>query len=266
MLRKILVFVEIILVFFAGTLAARFVLKSFGITGSKQAIQSAATTNFDPLSVAVPMIIRWSIVIGLAFIVGWVIARHRLRDYGLTLAQHSVYWHLRAGIVTLAFGFLPVLILFLLRHYLQLKGGPELWNLLENAPRNLNFWLFMLASSIILPPLVEEIFFRGYAQTRFMSVFTPTTAVIIVAILFVLAHIQYFDGTLVGTLMLVLGLWEFIVLGFSRIRTGSLLAPLFAHAILNIPLRLEEQWILAILLSFVVVGMLRTRQRHRVLL
>ncbi|HEY4490358.1 MAG TPA: CPBP family intramembrane glutamic endopeptidase, partial [Acidobacteriota bacterium] len=106
-----------------------------------------------------------------------------------------------------------------------------------------------------------ETFFRGYAQTRFSTVFRPTTAVCIVATLFIMAHIQYFDGSLVSTLMLPLGLWQFIVLGISRIRTGSLVAPIISHAIGNIPLRVQEQWPLAILLTAIVLWTLFTSRR-----
>jgi membrane protease YdiL (CAAX protease family) len=258
-LRKALVLVEIVAVFFAGTFAARFLLKALGITGSKQAINSATTTHFDAASVAVPMIIRWSIVIGLAFLVGWLVARHRPRDYGLTLAGRSLGWQLRAGVVTAAFGFLPVVTLLLLRHYFHLPGGPAIWAMLEKAPRTLEFWLFMLASSIVIPPIVEEIFFRGYAQTRLATAFRPGTAVLTISLLFVMAHVQYFDGSLISTVMLPFGFWQFTVLGLSRLRTGSLVAPMVAHAIGNIPLRPPEQWALAIGLAVVLVWALASR-------
>lgn len=258
-LRRALVLAEIVAVFFAGTFAARFLLKALGIAGSKQAIHSATTTHFDAAAVAVPMAIRWSIVIGLAFLVGGFVARHRPRDYGLTLAGRTLGWHLRMGVVTAAFAFLPVAVLLLLRHHFHLEGGPAIWTVLDEAPRTFDFWLFMLASSIVLPPIVEETFFRGYAQTRLATAFRPGTAILTISLLFVLAHVQYFDGSLISTAMLPLGFWQFTVLGFSRLRTGSLVAPMVSHAIGNIPLRPPELWALAIGLAVVLIWALARR-------
>lgn len=247
------VLVEIVAVFLVATLAARLVLQTLGMVSSKQAIQSAETMNFDAVAVAVPLLIRWSMVIGLAFLTGWFWGGQRLRDYGLTFADRPLRWHLGAGLVTLAYGFLPIVAFLLLRHHWRLSGGPAHWSAIEAAPRHLNFWLFMMASSIVIPPLVEEIFFRGYAQARLATVFRPLTAILTIAVLFVFAHTQYLDGSFVGAAMIVLGIWQFSVLGLARLRTGSLIAPFFAHAIGNIPLRPQEQWPLMIVLTAIIV-------------
>jgi membrane protease YdiL (CAAX protease family) len=251
-LRRIAVFVEIFAVFFGGTFAARFLLKALAITGSKQAIQAGSESNWDAAAVAIPMLIRWSIVIAIAFLVGWLVARHRPRDYGLTLAGRSIGWHVKAALVGLAIGFFPVLLLLLARHYFHLPGGPAIWNALDRAPRTFDFWMFMLASSIVIPPLVEETFFRGYVQTRLCTAFRPLTAIISAALLFALAHVQYLDGSFVGTAALLLGIWQFVILGLMRLRTGSLLAGIIAHALFNIPMRMTEQIVFAIALLSII--------------
>jgi membrane protease YdiL (CAAX protease family) len=252
LLRRAGVFAEIVIVFLAGTFAARFLLKALGIAGSKEAIKASSETTWNAAAVAVPMLIRWSIVIALAFLVGWLLARHRPRDYGFTLAGRGAAWHAKAAVIGLAFGFLPVLLLLLARHQFHLKGGPAIWDALDRAPRTLDFWLFALASSIVIPPLVEETFFRGYMQTRLCTAFRPLTAIISGAVLFALAHVQYFDGTLLGPAFLLLGLWQFIVLGLLRLRTGSLLGPMITHALFNIPMRAAEQTVVAIVLTLIV--------------
>ena len=253
MLKRVLVVIEVVAVFFAGSLGARWLLRQLGIASSKESIQNATATSFDAAAVAIPMSIRWAIVIALAFLVGWLIARHRPRDYGLTFAGKRWSEHVSAGVTVYALGYTPVLILMLLRHYLQLPGGPKVWNTIEAATWNADFWLFMLASSIVLPVLVEETFFRGYAQTRFTDAFGPRVAIIVIAVLFIAAHTQYADGTFVGTSMILSGIWWALLLGFARFRTGSLIAPMLAHSLSNIPLRpMFQIGLLVVLVVFLI--------------
>jgi membrane protease YdiL (CAAX protease family) len=191
-------------------------------------------------------------VIAIAFLVGRAIGKHRLRDYGLTLARRSIGWHVRASALTLAFAFLPGALLLLARDLFEMPGGPPFWNVLDTQPWTMQFWMFILASSTVLPPIVEEIFFRGYAQARLATAFPSATAVTIVAGAFTLAHGQYLDGTLLGTLMVVCLFWEALVWGYARIATGSLLAPMIAHAVANLPMVASVRWALAVVLGSVV--------------
>jgi membrane protease YdiL (CAAX protease family) len=256
MLKRILVIAEVTLVFFAGTFAAIFVRRQAGIAGSKQAIHGASVLDVDAaLAVAIPMALRWTMVIGLAFLAGWLFARHRSGDYGLTLAKRPVRFHLFVGLVTYVFLQTPVQLLVLLRRYLELPGGPPIWNAIENASWNAGFWMFMLASSIVLPVVVEEIFFRGYAQTRLITVFRPLTAILMISVVFILAHTQYLDGTFVGTSRIVTGIWWAALLGVARYRTGSLAAPMLAHALSNTPMRAAFELPMFILLVLAAIAL-----------
>lgn len=262
-MKKTLVLLEVVAIFVAGTLVARVLLRLLDAGGSKQAVIEATAGNYDPAGSAVALIVRWGLVIALAFLAGRVIGAHRLRDYGLSLAGRPIGWHLKSSAVTLAFAFLPAVLLLLARDLFDLPGGPPFWNVLDTQPWTLPFWLFILASSAVIPPIVEEIFFRGYAQARFATAFRSTTAVAIVAGAFTLAHLQYFDGTLLGTLMVVFLFWEALVWGYARIATGSLLAPMIAHAIANVPMITSVRWVLAGALTGIVIWGLRDRARLR---
>ncbi len=146
--------------------------------------------------------------------------------------------HLGVCIVAYALGYTPVLLLLMARRSFHLEGGPPVWNQIDAATRwDLNFWLWMLASSIVLPVLVEETFFRGYVQTRWMTAFRPMTTIVFIAVVFILIHTQYLDGSIIGTAMIVTGFWWAILLGVARWRTGSLIAPMLAHALSTTPLR-----------------------------
>lgn len=262
--RRARIFLEVVVVFLGGTLIARALITGLGIRGSKEVIGQVTTERFDAVGVAIPLAARWTIVLVCAFIAGRWIGRHRLPDYGVTLAGRSAGWHLRAGIVVLAFSAWPALLVMLARSYFGLKGGPAQWDVFDSASWwRWDFWAFMLASSILLPPLFEEAFFRGYALTRMMTVFRPVTAAVIIAVLFMLAHTQYLDGSLIGALMFLSGLWQISLFGLARIETGSLLAPMTAHAIINVPMTpVARAVLLTVLVPVALLGLRRVRRRR----
>ena len=89
---------------------------------------------------------------------------------------------------------------------------------------DLGLWggLFRVA---IVAPLVEESIFRGVILNGFLKNYRPTFAIFYSALLFALFHLnpwQFPAAFLLG-----------LVLGWVRIRTGSLLACMTGHAIHN---------------------------------
>jgi membrane protease YdiL (CAAX protease family) len=85
--------------------------------------------------------------------------------------------------------------------------------------------LFVIAT-VILAPIGEELLFRGILLGWLTEWMTPRTAVIWSAIVFGLGHLYYGLGALLITFF---GL----VLGWARLRTGGLRAPIVLHALLN---------------------------------
>lgn len=78
---------------------------------------------------------------------------------------------------------------------------------------------------VVLAPIVEELIFRGVIFSGFQKNFRPFWAVVLSALLFALFHLNPWQ---LGPTFL-LGL----LLGFIRLRTGSLLAAIFTHALHN---------------------------------
>jgi len=78
---------------------------------------------------------------------------------------------------------------------------------------------------VIVAPLVEELLFRGVIMSGFIKNYSKTGAIIYSALLFALFHLNpwQFPATF------LLG----IILGFVRIRTGSVLACILGHSIHN---------------------------------
>ncbi len=73
--------------------------------------------------------------------------------------------------------------------------------------------------------IAEELFFRGYIQTRLSQRFRPSTAVLITSALFGLLHLDLVHSPLA----FVLGIW----LGTVAERSGSLFPSMTAHVVNN---------------------------------
>lgn len=116
-----------------------------------------------------------------------------------------------------------------------LGQNTEMWALFQRSEWTLEFWLFMAASSFVLVPIVEELFFRGYMLGRLGENFSAGGAVLLCGVLFWVSHGQYLStdpfllahsvSTLVGA----------TILGWLTLRTGSLVPALTAHVAFNIP-------------------------------
>lgn len=92
-------------------------------------------------------------------------------------------------------------------------------------------WL-RLAGGVLLTPLVEEAFFRGYLQPRLIRArVPPLLAVLVSAGLFGLLHGRWFAGALAGT-----------AFGLAALRRGRLADAVAAHAAANATL---AAWALA---------------------
>lgn len=87
-------------------------------------------------------------------------------------------------------------------------------------------WQFqvLLASTVLLSPLAEELCFRGYLRDLLRSVLAPTPALLLNSALFGLIH-----GPTFALPLTLLGL----LFGWLRERYGNLGAPFVAHALHN---------------------------------
>jgi membrane protease YdiL (CAAX protease family) len=84
----------------------------------------------------------------------------------------------------------------------------------------------ILASSVLIAPLCEEIFFRGFLLPGLLHDLSPTWALIVSSLLFAIAHADL--GSFVP--LFAIGL----CLGFLRLRTGSTWASLSLHMLNNL--------------------------------
>jgi membrane protease YdiL (CAAX protease family) len=100
-------------------------------------------------------------------------------------------------------------------------------NLLPGT-RGIPIWtgVALLLVAIAAAPLTEEIAFRGYAMTLLRRRFGPTTALVIASTLFACAHLTQ------GLSAPKLVVYELVGLGlgFTALRTGSLLPAMVVHS------------------------------------
>jgi membrane protease YdiL (CAAX protease family) len=86
--------------------------------------------------------------------------------------------------------------------------------------------LLLLFGTVLLAPIGEELLFRGFLLPRLLVQKGPVWAVGVSAVVFALLHPQY---GLYMPVVLVYG----IVLGWARVRTGGLAAPILLHMTIN---------------------------------
>jgi membrane protease YdiL (CAAX protease family) len=186
-------------------------------------------------SVAGDLVLRYGAILALAFVIGWWHRRRRITDYGVTLAARPVSTHLKWAIVAFAVGGLIPRVLIFSRKYVPALGtGPTHWQLQETW--TWEFWLFMAVSSFLIVPIVEELFARGYAQTRLAEDYGAPTAIVIIAFFFTLAHRQYFRAEIISVGMLLGTMIASLIGGYVRHATGSLLPVVIGHAMGNVPM------------------------------
>lgn len=100
-------------------------------------------------------------------------------------------------------------------------------------------WALVLVVAVILAPLGEELFFRGFAQTAWTRDLGWRGAVIRTAVFFSLVHaisttgVDFSEGLRLAAVATVARLPVSLGLGWVFARTGSIAAPVALHAAFN---------------------------------
>jgi membrane protease YdiL (CAAX protease family) len=113
----------------------------------------------------------------------------------------------------------------------QFRGLHELLR-----PRNALDAVFSVAAIALAPAICEEILFRGVVLPAWLRIAWPSVAVAVSAVFFGLIHVDTVattDGTYRTAYRVPFALAVGLVLGLLRLATGSLVAPILAHAVLN---------------------------------
>jgi membrane protease YdiL (CAAX protease family) len=219
---------------------------------------TASATQSDLLRIAwqllVLLLCQYAGWMGLAFAIGWWYRRRTPAQYGLTMAGKSLGFYLKTGVVLFAVAEIFTMLLSALNTLVpmgeQIAWREALYKLDWTTPA---FWLFMAVGSYGLIPILEELFYRGYIQTRLEEDFGPAVAILATAFLFFLSHSQYYILNAFNIGMIVTGIFSAIAYGYIFYRTRSLLVTIIAHAIVNIPIRGIGLWVEIAAMMIVVI-------------
>jgi membrane protease YdiL (CAAX protease family) len=273
--RKAAALLEVVGVLVMGWAASGNIMSFLGISSLGAGIQSALQTakpDFITLSLdwSKVMCIQYACLLLPAFALGWWRRRLDLRYYGVTTAGQSPWILIVSGLVGFALVAMPFKLLWVARRFIPLGSGPAYWGLLDKSWTP-SFWLFLAVSSFVLTPVLEELLYRGYCQTRLEEEFGGVGAIVIVTLVMTLGHNQYFHlsfldiGTLLSMIPLVLGM------GYMYWRSRSLIPAMIIHALVNLPTRgIYDFLVPAVMLTALIVfrqrwlGMVRDFCRHAV--
>lgn len=264
--RRLTAIFEICGVYMVGQLIAFIFIQLLGIEVLNPIEVLRANPNADLLEMsrmlALILLLQYGGIMIPAFGIGWLHRRRRLADYGFTTGQsmldttrQSILYQLFIGVVLFAVAELPFKLLTALDHLIPLGAKAVTQELAYNMDwSDYKFWIFMAVGSFLLIPIVEELFYRGYVQTRLAEDFDVPAAILITALFFTFSHGQYYLTLSPWTIgALLTGLFSALAWGYVFYRTRSLIATMLAHAIVNFPLRGAADFILPILMIFVVV-------------
>lgn len=245
---RLSVIAEVALVLVGGALAARWLsgALSLPVRADRNAVLFEQATP-DWLLAAkletIQVIVRYSITLGIALGICVWVGRPTRRQAGLSSGGHPV------GRLML-FGALMGVLLGTLGQFGQVAqqlfnigSNTPFWDLMWHSEWTISFWLFMAASSFILIPIVEELFFRAYALGRFREHFSSGGAVLVCALLFWVSHGQYITLDPLLAYYSVLAFVSASVMAWSVIHTGSIIPAVIAHTIVNLPMNLLAMFV-----------------------
>lgn len=155
------------------------------------------------------------------------------RRAGLSRNGQPLAQLLRQGLGLGLFSGFLVSGLFALHALIPLGAGLEAWWTYDETPINGAFWVYVLGTSVLIPPLAEEVMARGYFRVRLVESYGVMAGVVLAALVFGLSHTRYLaaDGMLLLFMLVILvnstG-WTYLAQ-----KTGSIIPSLVAHGLSN---------------------------------
>ena len=237
---KFLSILEVIAVFLVGATLGSLLLELVGLKAwlsQSGSLLYNIPIDFEGLTwrVLVSNFFKYgSIFLLVGMMLNWRKDNGVKRLLGLKQVRGNSWKKLKRILLILAVGGLIPKVLFLCWEQGIIEGGPHHWFIFREAWDG-DFWGYMLVGSIILPPIVEDLFFRGYMHGRLEQSFGPMIAILLTALIFTLFHTQYLKPDLLS-IGLVFSLFiSALVLSYARFATGSIIPGMIAHSLVNIP-------------------------------
>lgn len=234
---RVVAIAEIVAVLIVGNLLAiPFVRLIFSPAAMDQGWTADSQNALELAGVdAVQITLRFGIMLAVGFGLLWWRFRLAPRDVGLTRNNQPLGRLIAVGALLFCVAALPTKLLFLVNEFVYLGPGLPIWDDLERARITFGFVMLMLAGSVVLPPLFEELLVRGYMRVRVARNFGAMGGIVITSALFALAHTQYLRPDALLILVLICLVFAVICWAYVVYRTGSLIPAMVAHALVNLP-------------------------------
>lgn len=184
--------------------------------------------------------IGWFLV---AFPVGWWHRRRGIARYGVTLGGRPLGALLGIGVVLFAVAESWTWLVHLVHSVVPLGHTVPWREAIFTMPWTPAFWVLTAVGSFLVVPPLEELFYRGYVQTRLEEDLGAPAAILGGAGLFVFSHAQYhiLDALNIATVLTMIV--SAVAAGYVFYLTRSLVPVIVAHAIVNVPIRGPALWI-----------------------
>lgn len=203
----------------------------------------------------------YGVLLPAAYYLGWLRARVPIQAYGISLGGMKLHQSIAAGVLLFCVASLPTNIAWMLNNYFAFGEGAAHWDVLRAMPRDPGYWLFMAASSFLLPAILEELQYRGYALRRLWGVYGAGASMIMIAVGFTVVHTQYLTGDIFGFMMSATILWGSLAWCYVTYRTRSVVPAIVAHMITNQPLILEEWYPNELVVILMLLGIVIYRKQ-----
>jgi membrane protease YdiL (CAAX protease family) len=250
--RKAAALFEVLGVFIGGSFAASWLAPRLGTPFPNL---GSPRPDFVALSVAWLkfFLLQYACLLAPAFFIGWWRRRLKPRDYGLTRAGSRITALIAQGLLAFAFVMLPLQLLVLATQFIPLGPDPFMWTFVRQVDWTPAFWLFVAVSGFAVTSPLEEIFFRGYCQTRLEEDFGGIGAIAIVALFTALGHSQYHQLSALNVGIIACAMLSFLAIGWVYWRTRSLIPAVIIHGAMNVPTKAIWVFLMPAILIVVLV-------------
>ncbi len=155
------------------------------------------------------------------------------RGAGLTRAGKPIGYLIRVGILLGGFSSFLIGLVFAAHAIVPFGEGLAVWQEMRQSTLDPAFFVDLLATSIIIPPLVEEIMARGYMRMRLVESYGRIGGVILTGLVFALAHGKFISTDPLLFVFMVALIASSISWAYVAQATGSLIPSMIAHAMTN---------------------------------
>ena len=169
--------------------------------------------------------------------------RFSFRELGISKGKRSFTQLVVIGVTAGAVANIASTIIFAGKELFPLGDDTPFWWVIKRADWDLDMWIFMAVGSYALVPLLEEFAYRGGMLGFMARAFAPGAALLGIGILFAAMHSQYWSIGPIGLITLAGVIYAGVIFGYVFLRTGSLVPAIIAHAMINVPVALEYEWI-----------------------